>query len=87
MRGIKGNYFVLILTQVAEHLFSEAGPIHTYTPKSADIDSFIEILVIISGVRRDVDDSMIPLVFSPVSGKWRMRGQYLFLIPFPQYPL
>jgi hypothetical protein len=52
-----------------------------YTPVAADIDSFIEVLVILYGVRQDIDEAQIPSVFSPTSGKYGMRGQYSCSVP------
>ncbi|KUJ06726.1 putative phenol 2-monooxygenase [Mollisia scopiformis] len=60
------------LQQLGESLFSRTGLLHTYTPVDADIDSFIEILVVLSGMRHEIDDVEIPLLFSPVTGKWGM---------------
>ncbi|OBT97633.1 hypothetical protein VE01_04449 [Pseudogymnoascus verrucosus] len=60
------------LKKLGEFLFSETGPVQTYTPPTADIDSFIEVLVVLSGVRHDIDAGQIPSVFSPIIGKWRI---------------
>lgn len=55
---------------------SPTGPVHKYTPPSADIDSFIEPIVVLSGDRLSLEQEQIPDYFWPVSGKWKMRGTY-----------
>jgi hypothetical protein len=52
------------------------GPIRTFTPAASDIDSFIEPLVILSGDRSKIEQEQIPACFSPVTGKWQMRGAH-----------
>jgi len=55
-----------------------------FTHPEADIDSVIEPILILHGERVEMEQSMIPDVFWPVTGKWRMRGmtvwQLLFLV-------
>lgn len=62
------------LEELGAYLYSPAGPVNNYTHASADIDSFIEPIVVLSGQRIKIDQSQIPDCFSPVTGKWKMRG-------------
>ena len=39
------------------------------------MDSFIETLVVFSGVRIQIEQDQIPGYFWPVTGKWKMRGE------------
>ena len=63
------------LDQVGEHLFSNGGPIEKYTIPGSDIDSFIEVLVVLSGDRLKIEQEQIPHYFQPVTGKWGTRGE------------
>jgi phenol 2-monooxygenase len=55
---------------------SPTGPVHKYTAPSADVDSFIEPIVVFTGERMKLEQEQIPDYFWPVTGKWRMRGMY-----------
>ncbi|MCJ1434802.1 hypothetical protein MMC27_004172 [Xylographa pallens] len=61
------------LTQLGESLFSDGGLMQKYSPPGADVDSFIEVIVVLSGERLQIDQEQIPPCFRPVTGKWRMR--------------
>jgi phenol 2-monooxygenase len=41
----------------------------------ADVDSFIEPILVIPGERLRVQQDQIPDYFWPVTGKWKMRGE------------
>ena len=60
--------------QLGERLFSDNGLIQKYLPPKADIDSFIEVIVVLSGERLKIDQEQIPQYFLPATGRWRMRG-------------
>jgi phenol 2-monooxygenase len=59
------------LLKLAEYLRS--GPVRKYTRHGADIDSFLEPLVVLSGRRVDFEQEMIPDYFWPETGKWKIR--------------
>ncbi|KAJ5453481.1 uncharacterized protein N7458_004437 [Penicillium daleae] len=61
------------LNKLGEYLSSPDSPVHTYTPKSQDVDSLIETIVIGHGKRHDVELEQIPEVFYPVTGKNQTR--------------
>lgn len=63
------------LNQIGEHLFSEGGPIQKYTVPGSDIDSFIEVVVVLSGDRLNINQEQIPHYFRPVTGKWGTQGK------------
>ncbi|KAL9114952.1 MAG: hypothetical protein Q9227_001195 [Pyrenula ochraceoflavens] len=78
------TFLVPMLTyQLGEYLFSERGPIKKHLPPKADIDSFIEVILVLSGERLKTQQEQIPDCFWPVTGKWRMRGEsisHMFLL-------
>ncbi|KAK0642729.1 FAD-dependent monooxygenase terD [Lasiodiplodia hormozganensis] len=41
----------------------------------ADIDSFIEPIVVLRGKRHEIEQEQIPDYFQPVTGRWEMRGE------------
>ncbi|TVY84497.1 FAD-dependent monooxygenase terD [Lachnellula suecica] len=61
------------LSQLGEYLFSDAGPIRQRVAPGADIDSFIEVILVLSGDRVKTEQELIPECFLPVTGKWQMR--------------
>ena len=61
--------------QLGDYLFSDGGPIRRHLLPDSEIDSFIEVLVVLSGERLKIDQQMIPQCFRPITGKWRMRGK------------
>lgn len=65
----------VLIYQLGEYLFSDGGFIQKYLPPSSDIDSFIEVIVVLSGERLKINQEQIPQCFWPVTGKWRMRGR------------
>lgn len=62
------------LEELGSYLYSSSGPVRSHTPASADIDSFIEPIVVLSGQRVETLQEQIPDCFSPITGKWKMRG-------------
>jgi phenol 2-monooxygenase len=65
----------MLTCQLAKYLFSEHGPVKKYTAPGLDVDSFIEVLVLLSGDRLTTKQEQIPQPFSPETGKWRVRGK------------
>lgn len=62
------------LDVLAEYLNSEESPIRRFTKPEDDVDSVIEPILVLSGERVQMEQDMIPDVFWPVTGKWKMRG-------------
>lgn len=65
----------VLIYQLGEYLFSDGGLIQQYLPPGSDIDSFIEVIVVLLGERLKINQEQIPQYFLPVTGKWRMRGR------------
>ncbi|KAJ9399506.1 hypothetical protein DTO282F9_3618 [Paecilomyces variotii] len=61
------------LRNVAKYLESEKGPIRSLTPRDQDLDSVIEVLLVVKGDRFALEQKDIPEIYRPVNGKWRMR--------------
>ncbi|OBT98270.1 hypothetical protein VE01_03135 [Pseudogymnoascus verrucosus] len=61
------------LEELGAYLYSSGGPVKSHTPASADIDSFIEPIVVLSGKRINTVQEQIPDCFWPITGKWKMR--------------
>lgn len=61
--------------QLGQYLFSQHGPIQKYSTPGSDIDSFIEVIVVLSGERLKTSQEQIPHCFWPVTGKWGVRGK------------
>ena len=61
--------------QIAKYLDSADGPVRKYTSPSADVDSFIEPIVVFNGERVKLEQEEIPEFFWPATGKWKMRGE------------
>ncbi|KAJ5159398.1 uncharacterized protein N7482_006402 [Penicillium canariense] len=61
------------LNRLGEYLSSRDGPVYTFTPKSQDADSLIEVVVIGHGKRHDVELEQIPQCFYPVAGMNQTR--------------
>jgi hypothetical protein len=53
---------------------SPDGPVRKYTQTSADIDSFIESIIVLNGERIKLEQEQIPDYFWPSTGTWKMRG-------------
>lgn len=65
----------VLIYQLGEYLFSDGGCIQKVLPPGSDIDSFIEVIVVLFGERLKINQEQIPQCFWPVTGKWRMRGR------------
>ncbi|KFY14278.1 hypothetical protein V492_02717 [Pseudogymnoascus sp. VKM F-4246] len=61
------------LEELGAYLYSPTGPVYRHTHESADIDSFIETIVVLSGQRVKIEQNQIPSCFWPATGKWKMR--------------
>lgn len=59
------------LLKLAEYL--RDGPVQKFTAKTADVDSFIKLLVVLSDKRVKIEQEMIPEYFWPETGKWGIR--------------
>lgn len=70
------------LHRLASFLDSDQGPIRRFTPKEQDFDSFIEIVVVLSGDRLAVSHELLPDVFWPTTGKYKMRDLHKMCVPF-----
>ena len=66
---------LMLIYKLGKYIFSEHGPVRTYSRPDADIDSFIEVIVVLSGDRLKTNQEQIPQCFYPVTGKWRARGK------------
>ena len=68
--------------QLGDALFADGGLLQRYLPPGSDIDSFIEVILVISGERLKIDQERIPQCFQPVTGQWQMSGR-----PYPNHLL
>ncbi|KAL4885436.1 FAD binding domain-containing protein [Aspergillus karnatakaensis] len=73
------------LNQLGEYLFSSHGPIQKYLSPGADIDSLIEVILILSGERLEIQQEQIPDAFWPTTGKYRMRDLHKIYIDDESY--
>lgn len=73
------------LRGIAAYLDSERGPVRRFTAKSADIDSFIEPLVVLHGERVKMEQEWIPDYMWPVTGKWKMRDVHKTFVDDDSY--
>ena len=65
----------MLIHQLGKYLFSVDGPIRRHLAPGSDIDSFIEVILVLFGERLGLEIDQIPECFYPVNGKWRMRGK------------
>lgn len=72
------NSFKTDVLQIAKFLNGPAGPVRRFTAKEADIDSFIETIVVLHGKRHGVEQEQFDDYFWPTTGKWRTRGTVWF---------
>ncbi|KAK0646770.1 FAD binding domain-containing protein [Cercophora newfieldiana] len=59
------------LNKAAETL---QGIVQGFTPTSADPDSILDRILVISSNRKKVEQEHIPEFFTPVTGKWKMKS-------------
>ncbi|KAI8635036.1 FAD binding domain-containing protein [Xylariaceae sp. FL1651] len=50
------------------------GIVRAFTPSGSDIDSVLSIVLVLSSQRSNVKLEEIPEVFTPVTGKWKMKN-------------
>ncbi|KAK0105095.1 hypothetical protein ONS96_004498 [Cadophora gregata f. sp. sojae] len=73
------------LKKLANFLSSDKSPVHRFTLPNADIDSFIEPIVVFHGKRLEMEQEQIPEYFWPVTGKWGMRDLHKTFIDDDSY--
>ncbi|KAG4411042.1 hypothetical protein IFR04_015817 [Cadophora malorum] len=73
------------LVKLASFLASEKSPVRRFTLPNADIDSFIEPIVIFHGKRVEMEQEQIPEYFWPVTGKWGMRDLHKTFVDDESY--
>ncbi|KIX09140.1 uncharacterized protein Z518_00218 [Rhinocladiella mackenziei CBS 650.93] len=73
------------LQKIAEYLNSPTSPVRKYTSPSADIDSFIEPIIVLSGTRIKLEQEEIPPFFWPITGKWKMRDLHKTFVDDESY--
>lgn len=73
------------LIQLGKYFSSEHGPIKKYTAPGSDADSFIEVIILLSGERSTTKQEQIPDTFRPESGKWRVRDLHKIYIDDESY--
>ncbi|KAF2276312.1 2-polyprenyl-6-methoxyphenol hydroxylase [Westerdykella ornata] len=61
------------------------GLVRRYTPSTADIDSLIEPIVLLSSKFAKLQQEQIPQYFWPVTGKWRMRDLHKVYVDDEHY--
>lgn len=71
------------LQKLADYL--RDGPVQMFTPKNADVDSFIESIVVLLGNRSQIEQEQIPEFFSPITGKWKMRDVHKTFVDDESY--
>ena len=64
---------------------SPKGPVYKYTPAGADIDSFIEPILVLSGQRTQIKQEQIPDYFWPITGKYRIRDLHKTFVDDESY--
>jgi phenol 2-monooxygenase len=47
--------------------------IDTYTPRGQDSNTVIQGVLVLASKRIEVDQNMIPDVFTPATGKWKIK--------------
>ncbi|OJD34958.1 phenol 2-monooxygenase [Diplodia corticola] len=83
--GTEDKSTVPRLETLADFLGGPHGLVAKLTPESADIDSFIEPIVVLSGARHGVEQDQIPDYFQPITGKWRMRDLHKVFVDDEDY--
>ncbi|KAH6700585.1 putative phenol 2-monooxygenase [Leptodontidium sp. MPI-SDFR-AT-0119] len=73
------------LNKLATFLSSDEGPVRRFTLPNADVDSFIETLVVFYGERVKIEQEHIPEYFYPVTGKWGMRDLHKTFVDDESY--
>ncbi|KAH6668424.1 FAD binding domain-containing protein [Halenospora varia] len=73
------------LQKLGDFLFSNQGPIRKFTSPESDIDSFLEVIVVLSGERTAIEAEQVPDCFRPVTGKWRMKDIHKVFVDDESY--
>ena len=71
------------LLKLAEYL--KCGLVRRFTAETADIDSFIEPLLVLSGERVSIEQDNIPEYFWPATGRWKIRDLHKTFIDDASY--
>lgn len=51
------------------------GLVQAFTPSGADPDSVFNIILVLSSKRANVEIGEIPGIFTPITGKWKLKGE------------
>ncbi|KIM94699.1 hypothetical protein OIDMADRAFT_135710 [Oidiodendron maius Zn] len=73
------------LNQLGEYIFSDSGPVQRHLPRGSDIDTFIEVILVLYGERVKIEQEQIPECFAPVTGKWRIKDLHKTYIDDESY--
>ncbi|PVH75655.1 putative phenol 2-monooxygenase [Cadophora sp. DSE1049] len=73
------------LVKLANFLSSDSSPVRRFTLPNADIDSFIEPIVVFHGKRVEMEQEQIPEYFWPETGKWGMRDLHKTFVDDESY--
>ncbi|KAF2235797.1 hypothetical protein EV356DRAFT_531648 [Viridothelium virens] len=73
------------LERLAKFLEGTDGPVKRFTPNGADVDAFIEPIVVFSGKRVELEQELIPPYFWPETGKWKMRDIHKVFVDDESY--
>lgn len=61
--------------------------IRDFTPEDADLDSFIEPLLVLKSKRTEADISQVPEAFKPITGPHRIRSEPLCFVFWSCFPV
>jgi len=73
------------LEKLGQYLDSEQGPVRIFTPAAADIDIFIEPIVVLHGDRIELERSQISNYFKPITGPWKMQDPHKIFVDDESY--
>ena len=73
------------LEQWRDFLIAGMSPVRKITPPDADVDSYVEFIVVIAGERVKLEQEEIPKYFWPVNGKRRMRDLHKVFVDDESY--
>lgn len=51
----------------------------SFTPAGADPDSILDRVLVLASDRKKIEQEKIPEFFTPVTGKWKMKGELFSL--------
>ncbi|RYC60497.1 hypothetical protein CHU98_g5727 [Xylaria longipes] len=49
------------------------GLVRAFTPPGSDIDSIFNVILVLSSKRADVELETVPEIFTPITGKWKLK--------------